>query len=167
MVFLSPFRRSITWPYTPALACWSHTRRLSWTTFSYLTTRGRRVLVITGSYSRRLSWTTFYYLTTRGRRVLVITGSYSSAKRFSPLSAEVKLYIDQLVALNPSKTTPGTTMGCLLVEHASFADRHFPTGTCRRAHTTRKFRAYRDNASRAKQVACNIGSRVQRIVGCT
>jgi hypothetical protein len=56
-------------------------------------------------------------------------GSQSSAKHFSPLSDEVKLYIDQLVALNP-KTTPGTIMGCLL-EHASFADRHFLAGTCR------------------------------------
>jgi hypothetical protein len=94
-------------------------------------------------------------------------GSQSLAKHFSPLSDEVKLelYIDQLVALNP-KTTPGTIMGCLL-EHASFVDRHFLAGTCRRTDTTRKVRAYRDNASRAKQVACNLGSRVQLIVCCT
>jgi hypothetical protein len=73
--------------------------------------------------------------------------SQSSAKRFLSLSDEVKLSIDQLVALNP-KTTPGTIMGCL-VEHASFADRHFLTGTCRRADTTRNVSA------------------LQRRVGCT
>jgi hypothetical protein len=50
MVFLPPFRRSITWPYTPVLACCSHTQRLSWTTFSYLATRGRRVVVRMGSF---------------------------------------------------------------------------------------------------------------------
>jgi hypothetical protein len=145
--------------------------KASWTTFSHLTRLGRRVVVRTGSYSSAVivlaahcheDWFRFLVTTRpclktfnqqahqpqqpldRGRVGVAITYSTSPWSlwevRFSPLSDEVKLYINQLVGFNP-KTTAGTIMG-RLVEHASFADRYFLTGTCGRADTTRKVRAY-------------------------
>jgi hypothetical protein len=68
---------------------------------------------------------------------------------FLPLPDEVKLYIDQLVEVNP-KTTPGMIMGCLL-RNPSFANRPFLTDICRRADSSRKVKYYRSSALRANR----------------
>jgi hypothetical protein len=79
--------------------------------------------------------------------VLVPVVGPSGKSKALPLSDEVKLYIDQLVEVNP-KTTPDMIM-VHLVAHPSFANRPFLMETCR-ADTTRKVKCYRYNASRAK-----------------
>jgi hypothetical protein len=80
-----------------------------------------------------------------------VLGPNGKSKGFPPLSAEVKLYIDELVELNP-KTTPENIMGSLVV-HQRFAELPFLTNQYRRKDIRNKVRNYLQNARKAKRLS--------------